>query len=674
MPADNNLSVLVVEDSLIQLQVMRVTLMGKGFKVECAETLSSAQDRLKKRGVDVVMLDLSLPDSSGLDTLIKVHDSAPHVPIIVLTSTEDEVLAVDALKHGAQDYLVKGQADGTLIIRSVRYAVERQRAREALRESEERMRLLIEGVTDYAIFMVDTEGLVQTWNAGAERITGYKSEEILGKHIGCFYPPGDVRQGLPQATLKAAADRGHYEDEGWRLRKDGSRFWANVVNRPLFNTDGTLRGFSRVARDLTERKLAEETLRQKEILEQKTALVELLQAVTVAINRAPNPEEAVRTCLSEVAAHTKWNAACAYIVDSGSKEDLNVTQIWHIAHEKAPPPVKTSLKPGVGLTGQAWVAGQPVWVEDISKDAALSADPLVAKFELKSGLALPVWEGTKLIAIMEFFSSGIEMPDQPVLEIMANIGKQLGVVIERKELEEMLVNQAQDLARSNAELQEFAKIAAHDLQEPLKSVQGFVELMARRYKGQLDEDADKFIQFIEEAMKRMSSLIQAVLEHSKLRAEERTLDDVDLNATMAEVLANLKVAIESNGADVTFDNMPQVTSDRLQMSQLFQNLISNAIKFRGESAPAIHVGVQRKENVWVFSVRDNGIGLDTRYAKKIFGMFSRLHAKADYPGTGIGLAICKKIVENHGGIIWVDSQPGNGSTFYFTLPVRSEDT
>ncbi|HEY9785863.1 MAG TPA: ATP-binding protein [Candidatus Obscuribacterales bacterium] len=670
---EKTLSVLVVEDSATHLRAIRAILHGKGFDVQSAMTLEEALNRLEKRDIDVVLLDLSLPDSRGIDTLKAIYSAVPMVPIIVLTSTEDEQVVSEALQEGAQDYLIKGQLDSHLLIRSIRYSMERVKSQEALRESEERMRVLIEGVQDYAIFLLDRDGRVVTWNSGAEKITGYSAEEIIGKHLSHFYTPADVQKGTPDLGLHQAVLRGRYEEEGWRLRKDGSRFWANVVNTPLYDTQGRLRGFARVARDMTEQRAAEETLRQKIALQQKTDLVEVLQAVTVSINRAGSIEDAVSTCLKAISSRTRWTIGCGNIVTGEAHAECLVTKVWYFQDEKSvhadDSVLQERLVSGVGLAGQAWASGKPVWIGDLSSEPSAVNQWLCEHKGIKSGLAIPVWEGTKLLAIMELFSPENEKPDQPFFELMANIGKQLSVVIERKELEQMLISQMQELAHSNAELQEFAKVAAHDLQEPLRSVRGFVELLMRRYKGQLDEDADRFLGFIYDAVQRMEQLIQGVLEHSRIRTEGRPFQKIDLNEVFKEVVSNLQVAIDQTNASVTSDELPTVVADPLQMVQLMQNLVSNGIKFRfADKPPIIHISARRQEGDWVFSVRDNGLGIEERYLKKIFGMFSRLHSKADYPGTGIGLAICKKIVEYHGGTIWVHSELGKGSTFCFTLP------
>jgi PAS domain S-box-containing protein len=236
-----------------------------------------------------------------------------------------------------------------------------------------------------------------------------------------------------------------------------------------------------------------------------------------------------------------------------------------------------------------------------------------------------------------------------------------------------LTIQAAELARSNTELQHFAYVASHDLQEPLRMVASYVQLLARRYQGKLDSDADEFIAFAIDGATRMQALINALLTYSRVGTQAKEFGPTDCDAVLDTILAGLKAAIEDSSAVITRDPLPMLMGDGTQLGQLFQNLIGNGIKFRGAVAPQIHISSRRNGKGWIFSVRDHGIGIDSRYAERIFVMFQRLHAKGEYPGTGIGLAICKKIVERHGGKIWVESRPGDGSTFYFTIPMIGDE-
>ncbi len=238
-----------------------------------------------------------------------------------------------------------------------------------------------------------------------------------------------------------------------------------------------------------------------------------------------------------------------------------------------------------------------------------------------------------------------------------------------KQSEETLAQKAEELARSNAELQQFAYIASHDLQEPLRMVTSYVHLLARRYRGKLDADADDFIAYVVDSTDRMKKLINDLLDYSSVSTRGKAFEPTDCEAVLESTLTDLQVAIEENSAVITHDPLPMVMADNAQLSQLFLNLIGNAIKFRSEEPPDIHVSAEERGDEWVFSVRDNGIGIDPDNTERIFEIFQRLHSRSKYPGTGIGLAICRRIVERHGGSIWVESRPGEGSIFCFNIPI-----
>jgi PAS domain S-box-containing protein len=256
-------------------------------------------------------------------------------------------------------------------------------------------------------------------------------------------------------------------------------------------------------------------------------------------------------------------------------------------------------------------------------------------------------------------------------------GRRLGIsmamdVTHRKHSEEQLRHIAEELVRSNAELEQFAYVASHDLQEPLRMVASYLQLLERRYGQLFDQDGHEFIQFAVEGATRMKALINDLLAYSRVGTHGREMEPVDLDGALSQALTNLTLVIEDHQAVVQADPLPTVLGDEVQMIQLFQNLIGNAIKFHSEAPPQVQVCVEREENQWRFSIHDNGIGFDPQYASRIFVIFKRLNQQEAYPGTGIGLAISKRIVERHFGKIWCESVPGQGSTFFFSLPVLNE--
>ena len=293
----------------------------------------------------------------------------------------------------------------------------------------------------------------------------------------------------------------------------------------------------------------------------------------------------------------------------------------------------------------------------------------------KSTISVPLISKDQIIGGLNLRSFKPNAYTERDLKVAESIGNQIAGAIantlflaERKRMEVTLREKTEKLARSNEDLEQFAYVASHDLQEPLRMVASYVQLLARRYEGELDADANDFIHFAVDGAVRMRRLINDLLTYSRVGTQGKELSPTDSGAALAQSVNDLKVTIEESGTLVTHDPLPTVMADLPQLGQLFQNLIGNAIKFRGNEPPRVHISASHNGSGWIFSVRDNGIGIAPEYSERIFIIFQRLHSRQEYAGTGIGLAICKKIVERHGGHIWVESEVGKGATFYFSLP------
>ena len=497
----------------------------------------------------------------------------------------------------------------------------RGRAEAALLESEERFRILVGGVQDYAIFSLDPQGTVVSWNAGAGRIKGYNADEIIGQNFSCFYSPKDIDEGKPEADLQIAAASGRSETENWRVRKDGSRFRANVVITAAHNSSGRLLGFSEISRDITERKEAEKNVGQME--SRYRGLLEAAPDAMVVVNHTGE------IVLLNLQAEKQF----------GYRRDELVGQ-----------KVKSIIPEGFAerLVADGTRSAAEALVQQIGMGIELYG-------RRKNGSEFPI----------EIMLSPLESPDG--ILVTAAI-RDISV---RKNSEQHLVNTVGELKRSNDELQQFAYVASHDLQEPLRMVASYTQLLAQRYKGRLDSDADEFIAYAVDGANRMQRLIQDLLAYSRAGTNGKALHEISSENALKEALTSLRAPIKESGAVVTHDSLPAITTDETQLAQVFQNLVGNAIKYRSIEIPHVHVSAMKNGgNEWIFSVRDNGIGIDPQYFERIFILFQRLHGQEDFKGTGIGLAICKKIVEHLGGRIWVESQPEKGSSFCFTLPER----
>ncbi len=405
----------------------------------------------------------------------------------------------------------------------------------------------------------------------------------------------------------------------------------------------------------------------------KAKFVELLQSVAAAANEATSVVTALQFTLDRVCAHTGWPIGHVYLVTSVSGGRLISAGLWHVDDAErfqsfCDVSARTSFDVGVDLPGRVKATGKATWVPDIESDANFPRREAALALGIRGAFGFPVLVQGQVVAVLEFFSRRIEEPDEEMLTVMSHVGAQLGQVVERTHAQQALAQKAEELARSNAELEQFAYVASHDLQEPLRMVASYTQLLARRYKGKLDAAADEFIAFAVDGATRMQYLIQDLLSYSRLTTKGQNLQPTDAAAACQTALEHLRGAIESSSAKVAVGELPKVMAYSTQLTQLFQNLIGNAIKYCKERVPEVAVSAKVDGERWLFSVRDNGIGIEPQYFERIFQMFQRLHTREQYSGTGIGLAICRKIAERHGGRIWVESQPGQGSNFQFTLP------
>ncbi len=408
--------------------------------------------------------------------------------------------------------------------------------------------------------------------------------------------------------------------------------------------------------------------RERARTEQRVAAQHL---ATRVLAEASGPAEAIPEILRLLGETLGWNLGLFWTPAEGG--GLRCASSWHRSRSRSADWInggpESTLASGEDLPGQVWSSGSPVCLSDVSSDRHFKRAALAAGAGLRSACAFPVFADHQPYGVLEFYSDGLNNADSDLREMLSTVSTQIGLFIERTRAEEQLRQTTANLQRSNTELQQFASIASHDLFEPLRMVTSYLQLLSHRYRTQLDAQANQFIELAAEGAKRMHALIHDLLEYSRVESRGRALQATEAQQTLAAALANLKVAIEESGAKVIASPLPRVNADSVQLTQLFQNLIGNAIKFRGAAAPVVEVGAERHEREWWFYVRDNGIGIDPRYFERVFLVFQRLHTRQEYPGTGMGLAICKKIVERHRGRIWVESKPGEGAVFWFSLPL-----
>jgi PAS domain S-box-containing protein len=501
-----------------------------------------------------------------------------------------------------------------------------------LRQSEERYRLMVEAVRDYSIFMLDETGHILTWNDGARRITGYSSTDITGKHFSTFYTSEDLEDGKPERELRIAIQTGKYEEEGWRVKKNGSVFWASVVITALFNETNKNIGFSKVVRDLTERKENDEQLRQSE--ERYRSLVEQVTDYGIFI-------------LDEKGRIASWNEGAKRI--KGYTQEEIIGKYFSIFYPE-----------------EDIMNGKPAHELKVAK--------AVGKYEeegwrvRKDGTRF--WANVVITAV--YNKEGILIGFSKVTRDLTERKENERALKESYDKYRMLAGELREtnneLSYANQELEQFTSIVSHDLQEPIRTIKSFLQLIDMRLDAQQNEELKTYIGKSIGAANRMRELIQNLLHYSQLSKGELVTEKVNVDDLINEALQNLRSSVEASGAEIIVDNeLDTVEGDRIQLAQLIQNLLGNALKFTNGAKPRIRIKAQKEDTHAKFAISDNGIGIAREDMHKVFEIFRRLNTEKTYPGTGIGLAICKKIVDRHGGKIWPESEKGKGTTFYFTL-------
>jgi PAS domain S-box-containing protein len=513
----------------------------------------------------------------------------------------------------SRDELERAVEERTAALRQTNAALqdeiaERGRIEASLRREKALSDTIIETLPGL-FYVIDSSQRLVRWNHELEKVSGYSAEEIARRHPLDFFEP-EARPLLAERLAEAFAT-GKTTVEGDLIARDGSRHPRLFTSKRVELDQASY--VIGVAIDIAARREAEERVQHEKLL--SDTIIDTLPGIFYLFDDQgrflrwnENFERVSRFSAAEVAAMSPLD-----FFAGADREHIfmRISQVFRDGHATAQ-----------------------------------------ADFVAKDGGRAPF-----------FFTGQRVFVDQQACCIGMGID-----ISERKVAEEALQRRTQELARSNADLEQFAYVASHDLQEPLRVVASYTQLLARRYHQRLDGDAQRFIERTTAAVARMQALIRDLLAYSRVGTRGDQFEPTDCESVLRDVLDDLHAAVVETGAVVTHDPLPVVPADASQVRQLLQNLIGNAIKFRRDEPPCVHVGAELLDGRWVMSVRDNGIGFEPEYAERIFVIFQRLHSRRMYPGTGVGLAICKKIVERHGGRIWVSSEVGKGSTFFFELP------
>jgi PAS domain S-box-containing protein len=596
---------------------------------------------------------IGLRKSSGLEVAAKAIENGPGQPIAdafeeISHAMQEEELRLlarreaDAKRRRLQNEtaLLLGTLVGLSIVAIVgrgalREGSQRELVQAMLRSSEEKLRVLqlvemegryrglLEAAPD-AMVIADAEGRIVLINAQTELLFGYTRDELVGQLVEILVPE-PFRARYPRFR------RGYTTNPRTRpmseslelrgLRKDASEFPIEIMLSQRESPDGLL--VTAAIRDISVRAAAERDLEQvgRELSVKHRLLDSVVEGTTDLIYIRDLEDR-----------FTLANGACAKLF-------------------------------GRSVSEMAGISMRELLLKDRYEIIAQSDREIV-----RTGSSRTTEEVAEIDGVARLFLTTKGPYRDADQKIIGTIGISREIT-ERKRAEEHLVKTVGELKRSNDELEQFAYVASHDLQEPLRMVSSYTQLLAERYRGRLDSDADEFIAYAVDGCDRMKGMIQALLAYSRAGTDGAPLREISSENALNRALTNLRATIEENSAVVTHDALPSITADETQLAQVFQNLVGNAVKYRSAKAPQVHIAATNKSGKeWIFSVRDNGLGIAPQYFQRIFVLFQRLHGTRDSEGTGIGLAICKKMVERLGGRIWVDSQLENGSTFYFALP------
>jgi PAS domain S-box-containing protein len=557
---------------------------------------------------------------------------------------------------------------------------ERKQAEEALRSTSLYARGLLEASLD-PLVTISADGKITDVNEATIKVTGVPREQLIGTDFSDYFTePEKAREGY-----KKVFDEGFVTDYPLTIRHRNGRLTDVLYNATVYkNEAGEVQGVFAAARDVTERKRAER--RQRVI----NSLLELFAKKTTRKSYLDSAVEAIRdwSGCEFVGIRVRDNEGnIPYESYVGFDKDfLALENALHLDRDKCVC-IRAILENPQQQEQNFMSAGGSFYCNDslaflngLSEQQKKEYRGNCIKRGFQSIAVIPIRYRDEVLGAIHLADYKKDMVLLPKIQfIETTVSPLIGEAINRfnaetelekyrLHLEDLVKQRTEELARSNKDLEQFAYVASHDLQEPLRAVSGFVGLLKHHLEGTLDDKKTEYMNFAIDGVTRMQALINGLLEYSRVDTRGKPPESTDSRAVLEQALLDLQASIKESGAKVTADHLPTVNVDPVQLVQLFTNLIGNAIKFRSDRPPEIKISASRQDSSWKFAVSDNGIGIEPQYTECIFLIFQRLHTRKKYPGTGIGLSICKKIVERHGGKIWVESKPENGSTFYFTLP------
>lgn len=594
----------------------------------------------------------------------------PAAPLFWVTEGGDFALAVVCLGIVIWSY----NQGWTRALRRAGEANEQLEAKtRELAQEEHLLHTLMDSIPDF-IYFKDAESRFVRINRAQAQLLGVASpQEAVGKSDLDFFPIESARRAYDEEQSIIQSGRPLIGSEVPLSTPDGRRLWISDTKIPLASDAGQTVRLVGITRDITARREIAEALQQR------NRELMLLNRANQALTSTIKLERVLGILLQEAAQLLEVAACSIWLIDRETSE-LTCREACGLKSDTVR---GWRLPKGEGIAG--WVAENKV---SLNVPDAQSDERHFREVDQETGLTLhsilciPLQTKGTVIGVLQIADTEPDRFGPDDQELAESLGMSAAVAIanarlyeaaqqeltERKRAEEALAQKATELSSLNAELNQFFFVSSHHLQEPVRSIVSYLQLLQRRYEGKLGQDADEFISYAVNGALRMRELINAQIAYSHIGKHGRTFMPTDCSAAVDSVISGFAPIIEQHGAEVTRGELPSVSGDANQLMQLFHHLIDNAIKFHRADPPQVHIDAEEQGDQWVFSVRDNGMGIAPQYFDRIFKVFQQLHKRDEYPGTGIGLAICKRIVERHGGLIWVESTPGEGSVFRFTLP------
>ncbi len=624
--------ILIVEDDAIESMDIKINLENMGYEVSAVTSSGEeALPMISQHMPDLVLMDIILKGKmNGVEVAQKIKDEYD-LPVIYLTSNSEEKTLEKAKLTEPFGYVIKPY-DIVLL----RYTIEIGLYKHKMEKKLESRLQYFKNVFDNApigIFHSTIEGKFIRVNKALSSMLGYSTQKELINEVNKLNVADKIYNSpekRPEFISNAIKDDKWHSYKNEYIRKDGNIMIGELYFRSIRNTDGSIRYLEGFITDVTEQKELEEARMKTEMI-----AWDRLAEIDGIYDSSP-----IGLCtLDKDLRYIRINENLARINGFPAIKHIGKTprEIIPTISEKIESMAKKTLKTGRSIMG-------------VEMEGITPSMPGVLRTWIVQSVPFKDIDGNVI---------GISFS---VLEIT-----------EMKKAQKELFETVKKLKLSNEELQRFAYVVSHDFKEPLRMVLSFTQLLQSRYEGEFDNEADEFIGFIIEGSKRMERLLDDLLTYSRITTTEEKYSEIDLNKIIEDSIYPLKLIIEDNNVEITWDHMPTILINRTQMIHVFQNLITNAIKFRNNKTPKIHISVKLERDQWIFGVSDNGIGIDPHYHKRIFEVFQRLHRRDEYDGTGMGLFLTKKIIEGHNGHIWVESEEGKGSTFYFTLPVENNN-